>query len=69
VEEGADLAALRASIAPYDGSAVVIAATDGARTALDHWGPPGDSFGLMTRVKDRFDPARRLSPGRLLGGL
>ncbi|MFJ4408396.1 FAD-binding oxidoreductase [Streptomyces sp. NPDC088910] len=63
-----DLAALRASIAPYDGSAVVIAADD-ARDALDHWGPVADSFDLMTRVKDRFDPERRLSPGRLLGGL
>ena len=69
VPDGADLAALRASIAPYDGSAVVIAAADGSRAALDHWGPPGDAFGLMTRVKDRFDPTRRLSPGRLLGGL
>nr|WTB28643.1 FAD-binding oxidoreductase [Streptomyces sp. NBC_00830] len=64
-----DLTALRAAIAPYDGSAVVLAADDAARAALDHWGRAGDSFGLMTRVKDRFDPERRLSPGRLLGGL
>ncbi|WP_329133285.1 FAD-binding oxidoreductase [Streptomyces sp. NBC_01476] len=67
VPAGTDLAALRTAIAPYDGSAVVLAAPDGAD--LDHWGPPGDSFALMTRVKDRFDPTRRLSPGRLLGGL
>jgi glycolate oxidase FAD binding subunit len=64
-----DLAALRAAIAPYDGSAVVVAADAAVRAAVDHWGPVGDSFGLMTRVKDRFDPGRRLSPGRLLGGL
>jgi glycolate oxidase FAD binding subunit len=67
VPEDTDLAALRAAIAPYDGSAVVIAAPAGL--GLDHWGPTGDTFGLMTRVKDQFDPGRRLSPGRLLGGL
>lgn len=62
-----DLAALRAEIAPYDGSAVVL--DKPADLDLDHWGPVPDSFGLMTRVKDQFDPGRRLSPGRLLGGL
>ncbi|GAA5201313.1 FAD-binding oxidoreductase [Rugosimonospora acidiphila] len=69
VPEDTDLAALRAAIRPYDGSAVVLAAPEGARATLDHWGPVPDSFGLMTRVKDQFDPRRRLSPGRLLGGL
>ena len=42
-------------------------ASEGVR--LGRWGLVGDSFGLMTRVKDQFDPGRRLSPGRLLGGL
>ncbi|SEN97478.1 glycolate oxidase FAD binding subunit [Actinacidiphila rubida] len=75
VPPGTDLAALRAALAPYDGSAVVLggpltgAGSAPARTAAEHWGPTGDSFPLMTRVKDRFDPERRLSPGRLLGGL
>jgi len=64
-----DLAALRTAIRPHDGSAVVLAAPEAARAELDHWGPVPDSFTLMTRVKDRFDPQRRLSPGRLLGGL
>jgi glycolate oxidase FAD binding subunit len=64
-----DLAALRAVIAPHDGSAVVIAAPDDQRAKIDYWGPTADTFGLMTRVKDQFDPGRRLSPGRLLGGL
>ena len=63
------LADLRAALAPYDGSAVILAATGPARSAADHWGPTGGAFPLMTRVKDRFDPERRLSPGRLLGGL
>ncbi|MFI1094387.1 FAD-binding oxidoreductase [Streptomyces sp. NPDC020917] len=77
VPPGADLAVLRAALAPYDGSAVIVGgspdgtaqAAGAGRTAAEHWGPPGDAFALMTRVKDRFDPGRRLSPGRLLGGL
>jgi glycolate oxidase FAD binding subunit len=69
VSEDSDLTGLRAAIARYDGSAVVIDAPEHLRGSIDHWGPVPDSFGLMTRVKDQFDPGRRLSPGRLLGGL
>ncbi|GAA5198406.1 FAD-binding oxidoreductase [Rugosimonospora acidiphila] len=65
VPRDVDLAALRATIAPFDGSAVLLTAVPG----IDHWGPVPDSFALMERVKDQFDPRRRLSPGRLLGGL
>ena len=60
---------LRSDLAAHDGSAVLLRAPDGVRDALDHWGPVGDALGLMTRVKDRFDPERRLSPGRFVGGL
>ncbi len=63
----AALDALRAAIAPYDGSAVVLNAPAGL--SLDHWGPVGDSLELMRRVKDRFDPERRLAPGRFVGGI
>jgi glycolate oxidase FAD binding subunit len=63
-----DLAQLRAAIQPFDGSAVVLA-SGRPLPAGEHWGPVPDSFDLMTRVKDRFDPKRRLSPGRLLGGM
>jgi glycolate oxidase FAD binding subunit len=63
------LPSLRATIAEYDGSAVLLHAPPGVRDRLDHWGPVGDSLGLMQRVKRRFDPERRLSPGRFVGGL
>ena len=53
---GADFAVLGMAVAP-----------EGVR--LGRWGPVGDSFGLMIRVKGQFDPGGRLSPGRLLGGL
>ena len=60
---------LRAAIAPHDGTAVVLRAPDADRERLDHWGPVGDSLDLMRRVKERFDPERRMSPGRFVGGL
>ena len=63
------LARLRAAIEHVDGSAVVLRAPDRVRNALDHWGPVGDSLELMRRVKERFDPERRMSPGRFVGGL
>jgi glycolate oxidase FAD binding subunit len=63
------LPALRAALAAHDGTAVVLHAPDDVRPALDHWGPIGDALPLMVRVKDRFDPGRRLSPGRFVGGL
>jgi glycolate oxidase FAD binding subunit len=48
---------------------VVLRAPDAVRERLDHWGPVGDSLDLMRRVKERFDPERRMSPGRFVGGL
>jgi glycolate oxidase FAD binding subunit len=33
------------------------------------WGPAGDDFELMQRVKRVFDPQGVLSPGRFIGGL
>jgi glycolate oxidase FAD binding subunit len=64
----AALSGLRAAIAPYDGTAAVLAAPADLAD-LDQWGPVGDALPLMTQVKDRFDPARRMSPGRFVGGL
>jgi glycolate oxidase FAD binding subunit len=65
----AALTELRAALAPHDGTAVVLRAPETVRDSLDHWGPVGDAFGLMQRVKDQFDPGHRLSPGRFVGGL
>ena len=63
------LPALRQALVPHDGTAVVLAAPAGLRDGLDHWGPVGDALELMHRVKDRFDPERRLAPGRFVGGI
>ncbi|MEV7807791.1 FAD-binding oxidoreductase [Microbispora sp. NPDC088329] len=47
---------------------VVLAAPWEAARRLDRWGRVG-ALPLMRRVKERFDPDRRLSPGRFVGGI
>ncbi|MFI6325805.1 FAD-binding oxidoreductase [Nonomuraea sp. NPDC050556] len=38
------------------------------RVGVDRWGAV-DALPLMRRVKERFDPGRRMSPGRFVGGI
>jgi glycolate oxidase FAD binding subunit len=62
------LTALRRDAPSWDGSVVVLDAPPAVRAAVDMWGPVA-GLDLMRRVKDQFDPARRLSPGRFVGGI
>ena len=39
------------------------------RTSVDPWGSAGSAFPIMQSLKQRFDPDRRLNPGRFAGGL
>lgn len=64
-----ELAGLRAAVAPYDGSVVLRSAPPERKEELDVWGPVGSALPLMRRVKERFDPDRRLAPGRYVGGI
>jgi glycolate oxidase FAD binding subunit len=64
----AALESLRAACARHDGSVVVVEAPPEVRQAVDVWGPV-PALDLMRRVKDRFDPEHRLSPGRFVGGI
>jgi glycolate oxidase FAD binding subunit len=59
----------RERLAARGGSLVLVKASPELKRATDAWGPPGDAVGLMRRVKERFDPDRRLSPGRFVGGI
>lgn len=61
--------AIRTAAASHGGTAVVLhAPAELHRPALDVWGPvPG--MDLMRRIKQRFDPDRRLAPGRFVGGI
>ena len=62
---GADVAALRAALAPR--SCTVL---DGADTVQDPW-PAVDPgvLAVMERIKARFDPAQTFRPGAFVGGL
>jgi glycolate oxidase FAD binding subunit len=63
------LTAARAALVDEGGALVVETAPGELRAAIDPWGPRPPSFALMERLKQRFDPERRLNPGRFVGGL
>jgi glycolate oxidase FAD binding subunit len=62
---GADVAALRAALAPR-----ACTVLDGADRVEDPWPAvdPG-ALAVMERIKARFDPARTFRPGAFVGGL
>jgi glycolate oxidase FAD binding subunit len=51
------------------GSLVLCEAPVAVRRAFDPWGAPPPAIDLMRSLKERFDPDRRLSPGRFVGGI
>jgi glycolate oxidase FAD binding subunit len=51
------------------GSAGVVKSSLELRNQIDVWGPIGDGLAVMKAVKQQFDPAGILSPGRGPGGL
>ncbi|GAA0979092.1 FAD-binding oxidoreductase [Acrocarpospora macrocephala] len=59
------IARLRDQVEGIGGRLVVVS---GAGNGVDRWGTIG-ALDLMKRVKARFDPDRRLSPGRFVGGI
>jgi len=63
------IAAMRERLVARGGSLVVVKAPPELKRSVDAWGPAGDALGLMRRVKERFDPDRRLAPGRFVGGI
>ena len=65
---GGVLRRLRAVCADRGGSVIVLDAPAEVKAAVDVWGPV-HGLQLMRRVKAEFDPARRLAPGRFVGGI
>jgi glycolate oxidase FAD binding subunit len=51
------------------GTLLVLEAPPEVKRLADVWGPVGDALALMRRVKERFDPAGTMSPGRFVGGI
>jgi glycolate oxidase FAD binding subunit len=60
------LDAVRGVLIARGGSCVVLTAPPHVRAAVDMWGDVPD-LALLRHVKQRFDPERRLAPGRFLG--
>jgi glycolate oxidase FAD binding subunit len=59
----------RSMLESIGGTLVVQHMPDEWRGKIDAWGTPPPAFKLMRALKDRFDPERRLNPGRFVGGL
>ncbi|WP_394835666.1 FAD-binding oxidoreductase [Pendulispora rubella] len=58
------------SVSGAAGSLVVEEAPADVRAGIDPWGPAAaGSLAVMGELKQRFDPERRLNPGRFIGGL
>lgn len=51
------------------GSLTIEAAPAAVRQRVSMWGEPGGAFSLMQATKQKFDPGRRLAPGRFVGGI
>jgi glycolate oxidase FAD binding subunit len=62
------LGQLRKTCRAEGGSAVVLRAPASVKSLVDVWGEI-PAIDLMRRVKHSFDPERRLSPGRFVGGI
>jgi glycolate oxidase FAD binding subunit len=61
---------LRAAVADHGGNVVIERAPRALRARIDPWGPvdPG-ALAIMRALKEAFDPAATLNPGRFVGGL
>jgi glycolate oxidase FAD binding subunit len=59
----------RAVVGSAGGHLVVIDCDESLRERFDPFGALPPSFPIMKRLKERFDPERRLNPGRFVGGL
>jgi glycolate oxidase FAD binding subunit len=64
VVDPSTLAELRAEVAAYDGTVVVVAGPDEIKRDLDVWGPVR-GVEVMRRIRDQFDPDRRMNRGVL----
>lgn len=60
---------LRQSAEALGGSLVVERCPAETKKCLDVWGNAGDSFEVMRKLKEAWDPKGILSPGRFAGGL
>jgi glycolate oxidase FAD binding subunit len=65
--EPGTIRALRDGVTAYDGTAVVVEAPASVKEAVDVWGPVR-GLAVMRRIKEQFDPERRLQQGVFVDG-
>jgi glycolate oxidase FAD binding subunit len=63
------LSAARSALERAGGTLTVLDAPDPVRERVDVFGSLPSSFAIMRRIKERFDPERRLNRGRFVGRL
>lgn len=61
--------ALRGELDRLEGTLTVQRCPVPLKDELDLWGAGKDALPLMCRIKQQFDPARILNPGRFVGGI
>jgi glycolate oxidase FAD binding subunit len=62
-------ATLRKATANGGGTFILEGATTAIKRSIDPWGETGSDFPIMRNLKQQFDPARIMNPGRFVGGL
>lgn len=67
IDTAADLAAVRTLAVAHGGHAVVVDGPDELRS--DPWGTSPPGLAIMQRIKQAFDPAGILNPGRFVGDM
>jgi glycolate oxidase FAD binding subunit len=60
------IASARKEAEALGGSCILLAAPPQLKREVGAWGTPPPTIGLMRRLRDAFDPGRRLNPGRYL---
>lgn len=61
--------ALRSELRQLEGTLVVQRCPVLMKDQLEPWGDTTDALPLMRQIKEKFDPARVLNPGRFVGGI
>ena len=60
---------VRDSVHEISGSVIVERCPVDAKAAFDVWDDVGESMDIMRRMKEQYDPAGVLNPGRFVGGI